>query len=112
VRRADDTRKTKRQAREERKAAERAAMEENTRRLKGQKRREMEAQIKALKKELGEDMDWSAVEKIMDGEWDEAEWERVIGKMLNDAADKVSWVFPRERFGADGAGGRRETDVG
>ena len=94
VRRADDTRKNKRQARIERKAAEKAAAEEQTRKLKGQKRREMEAQIKALKQELGggDDMDWTAVEKIMEGDFDEGEWERVIGTMLNEAADRVSFL--------------------
>ena len=91
VRRADDTRKTKRQARAERKAAEKAAAEEETRRLKGKKRREMEAQIEALKKELGDDMDWTALEKVLDGEWDEAEWERVVGTMLSEAAAKVHY---------------------
>jgi protein KRI1 len=89
VRRADDTRKTKRQARAERKAAEKAAAEEETRRLKGKKRREMEAQIAALKKELGEDLDWTALEKVLDGEWDEAEWERVVGTILSEAAARV-----------------------
>jgi len=51
----------------------------------------MEAQIEALKKELGDDMDWTALEKVLDGEWDEAEWERVVGTMLSEAAAKVHY---------------------
>lgn len=95
VRRGDDTRKLKRQAREERKAAEKAAREEEVRRKKGEKRREMEGQLSALKKELGDGVDWAGVEKVLEGDWDEEEWERVVGGMLadRDAADddKPSW---------------------
>ncbi|ORY34649.1 KRI1-like family C-terminal-domain-containing protein [Naematelia encephala] len=87
VRRADDTRKIKRAARAERKAAERAAEEEKTRRLKGSKRREMEKQLKSLKAELGEGLDWAEVEKVLEGDFDEAQWEKVIGTMLSKAAD-------------------------
>lgn len=96
MRREDDSRKLKRQAREERKAAEKAAREEETRRKKGEKRREMESQLNALKKELGEDgVDWTGVEKVLEGEWDEDEWERVVGAMLagkyEDDDDKPAW---------------------
>ena len=94
VRRTDDTRKTKREARKERKEAERLAKEEETRRLKGKKRREMEAQITALKAELGEDLDWSALEKVLEGEWDEDEWERVVGTMLTAAAEREDMEKP------------------
>ncbi|KAL1412555.1 Kinetochore protein Spc24 [Vanrija albida] len=88
VRREDDTRKTKRQEREERKAAEKAAREEETRRLKGEKRREMEKLVKSLKQEIGEsNVDWEGLEKIMEGEWDESEWERVVGAMLQAKAE-------------------------
>lgn len=71
----------------------------------------MEAQIKALKEELGEGegMDWEAVEKIMEGEWDEDEWERVIGTMLNAAADRVGSKFSVASLLM--IGGRGETDV-
>lgn len=95
VRREDDSRKLKRQARAERKAAEKAAREEETNKKKEAKRREMEGQLNALKKELGDDVDWSGVEKILEGEWDEAEWERVVGAMLagkyEDDDEKPSW---------------------
>lgn len=90
VRRPDDARKSKRQAKAERKAAERAVQEEETRKQKGKKRREMERQLEQLKAELGDSVDWKALEKVVDGEWDEEEWERVIGGMLSGAADAVS----------------------
>ena len=44
----------------------------------------------ALKQEIGDGMDWTALEHILEGEWDEDEWERVVGTMLNEAADRVS----------------------
>ena len=50
----------------------------------------MEAQMAALKQEIGDGMDWTALEHILEGEWDEDEWERVVGTMLNEAADRVS----------------------
>lgn len=90
VRREDDTRKNKREARAERKAAEKAAQEEETRRLKGAKRREIEKQLAALKEELGDGVDWEQMEKIMDGDFDEDEWERVVGSMLAAKAEEVS----------------------
>lgn len=90
VRREDDKRKLKREARAERKLAEKAAKEEEARKQKGAKRREMENQLAALKEELGEEnIDWEGVEKIMDGEFDEDEWERVVTAMLMAKADRV-----------------------
>ena len=50
----------------------------------------MERQLEQLKAELGDSVDWKALEKVVDGEWDEEEWERVIGGMLSGAADAVS----------------------
>jgi protein KRI1 len=95
VRRGDDTRKLKRQAREERKAAEKAAREEEVARKKDAKRREMEGQLNALRKELGDGIDLAGLEKVLEGDWDEAEWERVVGAMLagdgGEDEDKPSW---------------------
>ncbi|ORX37669.1 hypothetical protein BD324DRAFT_622820 [Kockovaella imperatae] len=88
VRRTDDSRKLKRAAREERKEAERAAAEEKTRRKKGEKRREMETQLGELKKELGGRVNWEEVERVLEGDFDEDEWERVIGNMLAEAEDE------------------------
>lgn len=96
ARREDDKRRLKREARAERKAAEKAAREAETKRQKGEKRREMEKQLAALREEVGDaDVDWTAVEKVLEGEYDEAEWDRVVGEMLSKAADmddeKPTW---------------------
>ncbi|CAK9783244.1 hypothetical protein CC85DRAFT_310258 [Cutaneotrichosporon oleaginosum] len=95
VRRGDDARKLKRQAREERKAAEKAAREAEVQKKKDSKRREMESQLSALKKELGDGVDLAGLEKVLEGEWDEAEWERVVGGILAqrdaDDDDKPTW---------------------
>ena len=90
VRRPDDTRKVKRAVRGDKKIAEKVAQEEKTRRLKGQKRREAEKMLSGLRKELGGKVDWAAVEKVLEGEWDEAEWERIVGTMLSRAAEVSS----------------------
>lgn len=94
MRRTDDTRATKRAAKAERKAAAKAAKEEEARRMKGEKRREMEKQMASLRKDLGIEegqagVDWDELEKVMDGDFDEGEWERVVGKMLEAQRDKV-----------------------
>lgn len=91
VRRGDETRKTKRAARAERKAAERAAQQEETKAKKGKTRREMSKQLKTLREELGDDgLNWDQLEKAMEGDYQEEEWERVVGDMLQKAAEKVS----------------------
>lgn len=64
-----------------------AAQEEETRRLKGKKRREAEQMLAGLRKELGEQVDWGEVEKVLEGAWDEAEWERIVGGMLSQARE-------------------------
>ena len=96
ARRDDDKRKLKREARAERKAAEKVEREAETKRQKGEKRREMEKQLAALKEEVGDaDVDWTAVEKVLEGEYDEGEWDRVVGEMLAKAAEsddeKPTW---------------------
>jgi len=95
VRRTDDTRATKRAEKAERKAAEKAEKEEEARRLKGEKRREMEKQMASLRKDLGikegkGEVDWDELEKVMDGDFDEDEWQRVVGKMLESRDEDVS----------------------
>lgn len=82
VRRPDDARKIKRQARAERKAAAEAAREEEARKTKGKKRREMDTQLAALRKEVGE-KEWAKVEEVLEGEFDEDTWERVVGGLLS-----------------------------
>ena len=58
------------------------------RKQKGSKRREMEAQLSALRKEIGE-KGWSKVEKVLEGDYDEDEWERVVGEALAGVVDGV-----------------------
>ncbi len=87
VRRPDDARKAKRAARLERKAAEKATQEEELRRQKGKRRREAEKMLAGIRKELGDRADWDEVEKVLEGEWDEAEWERIMGAILSRAGE-------------------------
>ncbi|WWC65922.1 uncharacterized protein I303_108544 [Kwoniella dejecticola CBS 10117] len=93
VRRPDDARKSKRARKAERKAAERAAQEESLKAKKGSKRREMERSMAALKMDLAAEgvegeVDWDSLEKVLDGEWDENEWEKVVGGMLSRAGEQ------------------------
>ena len=84
VRRPDDTRKTKRQARLERKAAEKLAREEETRRLKGEKRREIEKRLEQLRREIGE----KALDGLdLDKDWDEEEHDKMMGRMMEQDGD-------------------------
>ncbi|WWC92889.1 uncharacterized protein L201_007851 [Kwoniella dendrophila CBS 6074] len=91
VRRPDDARKTKRARRAERKALEKAKQEEELKAKKGSKRREMEKRMLSLKSDLAAEgindnlLDWDSLEKVLDGEWDENEWEKVVGGMLSNA---------------------------
>ena len=62
-------------------------MEDETKRLKGAKRRELERDMAALKKEVGEGADWSKVEKLLEGDFDEREWEKVIAEVLAGGQD-------------------------
>ncbi|KIR34208.1 protein KRI1 [Cryptococcus deuterogattii MMRL2647] len=103
VRRADDTRKSKRARRAERKAAEKAAKEEEIKREKGKKRREMEKRMNVLKHDLEKegvkDLEWGKLEKVLDGEWNENVWEKIVGGMLSkgdeqedeDDNEKPTW---------------------
>lgn len=87
MRRADDSRKLQRQAKAERKAAEKAQREEETKRLKGQKRRQIEKQLAALKAEFGED----ALDGLdLEGDWDEAKHEAAVQRLMAGDDDDVS----------------------
>lgn len=46
----------------------------------------MEAQLSALRKEIGE-KGWQKVEKVLDVDYDEDEWENVIGEVLAGLED-------------------------
>ena len=50
----------------------------------------MEVQLGELKKELGDKVDWAAVEGVLEGDFDEGEWERVVGDMLAKLGEDVS----------------------
>ena len=56
----------------------------------------MEKQMASLRKDLGYeegsggDVDWDELEKVMEGDFDEGEWERVVGKMLGSREYNVS----------------------
>ena len=51
----------------------------------------MEKQLANLRHKLGKGVDWTEVEKVLEGDWNEGEWERVVGKMLSAAQeDEVS----------------------
>ncbi|EIW71389.1 hypothetical protein TREMEDRAFT_67737 [Tremella mesenterica DSM 1558] len=87
VRRPDDTRKRKRAEKKAREAEKKAAEEEEIRRLKGSRRREIESEMERLKRDLGEGMDWAEVERLMEGDFDESQWENVIGRMLEQQGE-------------------------
>lgn len=49
----------------------------------------------SLRKDLGikegqGTVDWDELEKVMEGDFDEDEWQRVVGKMLESRHDEVS----------------------
>jgi len=49
----------------------------------------------SLRKDLGikegqGTVDWDELEKVMEGDFDEDEWQRVVGKMLESREDEVS----------------------
>jgi protein KRI1 len=55
----------------------------------------MEKQMASLRKDLGIKegqgvVDWDELEKVMEGDFDEEEWQRVVGKMLESRDDDVS----------------------
>ena len=50
----------------------------------------MEVQLGELKRELGEKVDWEAIEGVLEGDFDEGEWERVVGDMLAKSGEDVS----------------------
>lgn len=106
------------------------------RKQKGSKRREMESQLSALRKEIGEKQ-WAKIEQVLEGDYDEDEWERVVGEALAGVEDgdggeegdegeeegdeKPSWDDDDEAYGdyeeyedgaAEGQDGEMEFDDG
>jgi protein KRI1 len=86
LRRKDDTRRTKRLDRQERKAAERKIKEEQLRRLKNAKREEMEMKLKEIKKVMGavQDVDEDAMMKLMEGDYDPEKFEKLMQDQYGD----------------------------
>ena len=46
----------------------------------------MESQLSALRKEIGEKQ-WAKIEQVLEGDYDEDEWERVVGEALAGVED-------------------------
>lgn len=93
LRRKDESRREKRLARKERKAAERKAKEEELKRLKNLKRKEMDRKLKEVKKVVGltaEDekdaggIDEAAIMKLIEGDYDPEEFERKMQEAFGD----------------------------
>lgn len=96
LRRPDDTRKDKRLARMERKAAERTAKEEQLKRLKNAKRQEMNSKLRQIQAVLGqsvaatednnnEDMvDEATIMKLLEGDFDPDKFEELMQQTYND----------------------------
>lgn len=88
LRRKDETRREKRLARQERKALERQAKEEQLRRLKNAKRQELEEKMKQIKSVLG-DLDDGAVDEAMllqllEGDFDPDKFESLMKDTYGD----------------------------
>ena len=90
LRRKDETRKQKRLARKEKKAAERKAKEERLRRLKNAKREELEGRMKQVRHVAGAaeegdaDIDEAALMKLMEGDYDPEKFEAIMSKAYGD----------------------------
>ena len=89
LRRKDETRREKRLARKERKAAERKAKEEELKRLKNLKRKEMERKLNEVKKVVGlteddADIDEAAILKLIEGDYNPEEFEKKMQETFGD----------------------------
>ena len=90
LRRKDETRKQKRLARNEKKAAERKAKEERLRRLKNAKREELEGRMKQVRQVVGTaeegdaDIDEAALMKLMEGDFDPDKFESIMSQAYGD----------------------------
>ena len=82
VRRQDTTRKDKRQARKERKTAERRAKEEQLKRLKNAKKKEMNQKLSQVKAVIGDAdeniLDEAAIMKMLEGDYDPEKFEKAM----------------------------------
>ena len=84
LRRTDDSRKLKRLARKEKKAAERKAKEERLRRLKNAKKDELEGRMKQVSQVIGSteeeagEIDEASLMKLMEGDYDPEKFEKIM----------------------------------
>ena len=82
VRRQDTTRKDKRQARKERKIAERKSKEEQLKRLKNAKKKEIENKLSQVKAVIGDKdesaVDEAAIMKMLEGDYDPEKFEKAM----------------------------------
>jgi len=96
LRRKDETRKLKRQQRKERKAEERKKKEEQLKRLRNAKKAEMQAKIRTIEevcgKGFGENLDEATLEKMLEGDFDEEEFENMLHNELlgNEYEDGIA----------------------
>ena len=104
LRRKDESRREKRLARKERKAAERKAKEEELKRLKNLKRKEMERKLHEVKKVVGlaeedADMDEAAILKLIEGDYDPDEFEKKMQETFGDdfyAKEDKEWKSDKD----------------
>lgn len=63
-----------------------------------------------LEKEGFKDLEWGKLEKVLDGEWDENVWEKIVGPMLSKGDEQevsfVSVTLPRRALIVGTGGGR------
>ena len=87
LRRKDETRKNKRQLRQERKAAERKAKEEKLRRLKNAKRDELQEKIRQIEEAANfntDKFDEALLENILEGDFDEEKFNKLMEQAYNE----------------------------
>jgi protein KRI1 len=111
LRRKDESRKEKRLARLERKAAERQAKEEELRRLKNAKRQEIQRKLQQVKAVLGETqqghegidaegaMDEATILKLLEGDFDPQKFEELMKEAYGDnfyARPDAQWKNDRD----------------
>ena len=87
LRRIDDTRKQKRRIKEERKAAERKAKEEQLRRLKNARKIELQEKLKQIRAVVGnasEALEEETLSKLMEGDFDPDKFSQIMQEAYGD----------------------------
>lgn len=102
LRRIDDTRKQKRRIKEERKAAERKAKEEQLRRLKNAKKIELQEklnQIRAVVGNASEALEEETLSKLMEGEFDPDKFSQIMQEAYGEdfyAKEDDAWKTDKD----------------